>query len=173
MTPFLIFVAACLAIVAVGWIIRKRTGAHAWYVDGWQFNEGETILWRDDRAEVGMIPKLGQAVVMTPVRLHRWTVIVTNQRVILANKTFTGKKMVQSVLYPGTAPDDQSKHIGGGLLTRGYATLVIEPGVMHSHLDAGTRFPYVALTPLASEPSSLNLSEIRIYTDDGASFRLM
>lgn len=45
--------------------------------------------------------------------------IVTNRRVILANKTFTGKKMVQNVLYPGAAPDGQSKHIGGGLLTRG------------------------------------------------------
>ena len=49
---------------------------------------------------------------------------------------------------------------------------MIEPGVMHPHLDAGTRFPYVALVPLAGEPSSINLSEIRIYTDEGASFRL-
>ena len=172
MTPFLILVAACLVIAGVGWIISKRTGSHAWYVDDWQFNEGETILWRDDRAEVSLIPRLGQAVLMTPVRLHRWTVIVTNQRVIIANKTLTGKKMVQNVLYPGAAPDDQSKRVDGGLLTRGYSTLVIEPGVMHPHLDEGTRYPYVALMPLAGEPSSVNLAEIRIYTDDGASFRL-
>ena len=172
MTSFLILIAACVAIAATGWIISKVTGSHAWDIDDWQFGDGETVLWRDDAAEVGVIPKLGQAVSITPARLHRWTAIVTNERILLANKTFTGKRMVQYVLYPGAAPDAQSKRVDGGLLTRGYTTVVIEPGVVHAHLDEGIRYPYVALVPRSGERSSLNIAEVRIYTDQGASFRL-
>jgi len=172
MTPLLLLVAACSAIAIAGWIISKVTGSHAWYLEDWQFNDGETTLWRDDAADVSVIPKLGQAVVMTPVRLHRSAVVVTSERIVIGKKTLTGKQMVEYVLYPGEAPDSESKRIDGGLLTRGYSTLVIQRDVIRDHLGDETRYPYVALTPLEGERSSVNVSEIRIYTDVGASFRL-
>ena len=170
MTEFLIFIAACAAIVLVGWTVSKITGSHAWYIESWKYNDGESIIWRDDRADVGIIPKLGQAVVMRPMRYHRWPVVVTNQRIIIGNKSFTGKQMVKYVLYPGSSPDAESKRTDGGLFSRGYSTLVIQSGVSHSHLDG--KYPYVALTPIDAEPSSINLSQIRIYSDSVASFRL-
>lgn len=128
MTAVLLLVAACGVIALVGWIVSKVKGSHAFFIESWQFDDGETILWRDDAADVAVIPKLGQAVSMTPARLHRWPVVVTNSRVTVGNKTLTRKAVVQYVLYPGVAPDGQSKHLDGGLLSRGYSTVVIVRG---------------------------------------------
>ena len=50
--------------------------------------------------------------------------------------------------YPTAAPDDQSTHLDGGLLSRGYSTVVIEPEVERSHLGDDARHPYLALTPV-------------------------
>jgi hypothetical protein len=172
MNAVLLFVAALCAIVLVGWIISKATGSKAFFIEGWRYDEGETILWRDDAADVLVIPKLGQAKVMTPARLHRWPVVVTSSRVIIGNKTLTGKGMVKYVLYPNAAPDEQSSHLDGGLLTRGYSTVVIQPDAGLDHLVGDTKHPYVTLTPVEGERSSTNLSEFRIYTDRGAEFRL-
>jgi hypothetical protein len=172
MTAVLLFLAACAAIAIVGWIVSKAKGSKAYFIESWQFDDGETILWRDDAADVVIVPKLGQAVSMTPARLHRWPVVVTSSRVIIGNKTLTGKAMVQYVLYPSVAPDGESKHLDGGLLSRGYSTVVIEPEVERDHLGDGVRHPYVALTPVEGERSSTNLSRIRIYTDLGETFRL-
>ena len=172
MTALLLFVAACGAIVIIGWIVSKAKGSKAYFIESWQFDDGETILWRDDAADVVVVPKLGQAVSMTPARLHRWPVVVTNSRVIIANKTLTGKAMVKYVLYPNVAPDGESKHLDGGLLSRGYSTVVIQPEAERGHLGDEVRHPYVALTPMDGERSSTNLAHIRIYTDLGATFRL-
>jgi hypothetical protein len=172
MTALLLFVAACGAIVIIGWIVSKAKGSKAYFIESWQFDDGETILWRDDGADVVVIPKLGQAVSMTPARLHRWPVVVTNSRVIIGNKTLTGKAMVKYVLYPTFAPDGQSKHLDGGLLSRGYSTVVIEPEVKRDHLGDDVRHPYISLTPMDGERSSTNVSHIRIYTDLGSTFRL-
>jgi hypothetical protein len=165
-TSIIIFLGVLAAIALGGWIVSKITGSRAWFIETWPYDAGETIVWREDRADVVTVPKFGQAVSMRPIRAHRWSAVVTNRRVLLGNKTFTGKQMVKYVLWPGPAPDDHSKRADGGLFTVGYSTVVIAPGGLTVH-DA-----YVALTPLASEPSSVNLSEIRIYTDSASDFRL-
>jgi hypothetical protein len=172
MTAVLLFVAACGAIALVGWIVSKAKGSHAYFIESWLFDDGETILWRDDAADVVVVPKLGQAVSMTPARLHRWPVVVTSSRVIIGNKTLTGKAMVKYVLYQNLAPDGQSTHLDGGLLSRGYSTVVIEPEVGRDHLGDEVRHPYVSLTPVEGERSSTNISHLRIYTDLGTTFRL-
>lgn len=172
MTPVLVFVGVLGAIVVVGWSISKWKGSKAYFIEDWRYDEGETILWRDDSADVAVIPKFGQARAMTPARLHRWPVVVTNSRVIIADKTLTGKGMVIYVLYPRAAPDGQSSHLDGGLLTRGYSTIAIEPDAGLDHLADDTKHPYVVLTPVDGERSSTNLFQFRIYTDHGADFRL-
>ena len=172
MTAVLLFVAALVAIVIVGWVVSKAKGSKAFFIETWQFDDGEAIVWRDDAADVAVIPKLGQAASMTPARLHRWPVVVTSSRVLIGNKTLTGKGMVKYVLYPAVAPDGQSKHLDGGLLSRGYSTVVIGPEVDREHLGEGERHPYVSLTPLDGERSSTNISHFRIYTELGETFRL-
>jgi hypothetical protein len=172
MTAVLLFVAACCAIVVGGWIVSRAKGSRAFFIESWRFDEGETILWRDDDADVAVIPKLGQAASMTPARLHRWPVVVTSARILVANKTLTGKAMVQYVLYPVAAPDGGSAQLDGGLLSRGYSTVVVEPEAGLDHLGPGRRHPYVTLTPVGGERSSANISQIRIYTELGTTFRL-
>ena len=172
MTALLLFGAALAAIVLVGWIVSKAKGSKAFYIESWQFDGGETILWRDDAADIVVVPKRGQAVSMTPARLHRWPVVVTSSRVIVGNKTLTGKAMVKYVLYPEVSPDGQSKHLDGGLLSRGYSTVVIQPEVGRDHLGDDVRHPYLSLTPVEGERSSTNISHFRVYTDLSETFRL-
>ena len=140
-------------------------------LEDWKFNDGETTIWRDDSADVGMIPKAVKAAVTRPPRVHRWSVVVTNQRIITGNKTLrSGKHMVKYVLYPGAAPGGDSKRLDGRLFTTGYETLVIQPDVMMPHVDQ--KHPYIELRPAPDETSSVNLSEVRIYTDLIEGFRL-
>jgi hypothetical protein len=170
MTAVLLFLAVCVAIVVVGWIVSKVKGSHAYFIESWQFDDGETIVWRDDAADVVVVTNLGSAVSVTPARLHRWPVVVTSSRVLIGNKTLTGKAMVQYVLYPDVAPDGQSVHLDGGLLSRGYQTVVIDPTVGRDHLGDGERHPYISIAPRKGERSSVNISDIRIFTDLGATF---
>lgn len=162
------FLAALAAIVLIGWAVKKRTGSHMWPLDDWAFDTGETIAWRDDAADVAVIPTAGQARVMHPARLHRWKVITTTTRMILAQKALGGKYVVMFVLWPGETPNEDRNRLDGGLLSTGYRTIVVTPGAIATHVDQG----YVALTPVRGERSSTNISQIRIYTDLATSFRL-
>jgi hypothetical protein len=169
MKPIGYFVLACAAIALIGWIVSKVTGSRAYFIEDWAFAEGETVLWRDDQADSYLIPKQGQAVVMSFARMRRGAVVVTNQRILIGALPLSGKKhMVQSVLYPTKAPG--SDRLGGGLLSVGYQTLVFDPGSLDVHEKDAK--PYVDLTPASGETSSTNLQTIRIFTDDAAGFRL-
>ena len=172
MTAVLLLAAACVAIALLGWIVSKVKGSRAFFIETWRFDDGETVVWRDDAADVAVIPKLGQAAFMTPARLHRWPVVVTSTRVLIGNKTLTGKAMVRYVLHPAVAPDAESGRLDGGLLSRGYSTVVIEPEVGRDHLGGDERHPYVVLTPVDGVRSSTNISHFRIYSELGATFRL-
>jgi hypothetical protein len=61
--------------------------------------------------------------------LRRGFVVVTNQRILIGTMPLFGKKrMVQYVLYPAKSPDGQSALLDGGLLSKGYQTIVFQPG---------------------------------------------
>lgn len=167
MNGFLVFLAVSAGIVALGWIVSRITGARASFLENWVFEPGETVRWGDDKADVLVVPRWGGAVVMSPVRAHRWAVVATDRRVILANRSITGKRMVMYVLWLGASPDPQSRKWGGGLLTRGYTAMAIAPE-MTTHPDERLQKPYVALVPAGAEASSFNVKEVRVYTDDWA-----
>jgi hypothetical protein len=164
MTSFLIFIGALLAIALIGWVVSKKTGSRAFYVDAWAFHEGEAVAWRDDRADVAVVPRLGRAASMRVLRLHRWSVVVINRRVIIGCKTLTGRHMVMYVLTFGPAPDGQTDKIDGGLLTRGYTTLAVHREAIVGPVDAKGRSAYIAFRPIAGANSSFNLAELRVYT---------
>ena len=171
MNSILYFLAACAGIALMGWIVSKITGSSAWYIEDWTFEPGEVVLFRDDAADTYLIPELGQALIMSFARPRRGFVVVTSQRIIIGTRPLFGtKRMVQYVLYVGVSPDGSSARLDGGLLTRGYQTIVLLPGGIQPHPDDSK--PHVDLTPLSSEPSSTNLQTIRIFTDLAASFRL-
>lgn len=92
MKSLLLFAAACLAIALVGWTISRITGARAHFLESWAFEDGEAVTWRDDGAEFALLPLVGpQQGIM---RLHRWAVVATDRRVIVANRTLTSRRMV-------------------------------------------------------------------------------
>jgi hypothetical protein len=162
---FLWFLAACAGIAALGWTVGRITGARAHFLENWEFLPGETVLWRDDRADVMEVPRWGGAMIMSPALTRRWAVAVTDRRVILANRSLTGKRMVMHVLWIGASPDADSRKLGGGLLTRGYKTMAVERGL---GVDDSR---YVAFRPAGTEASSFNVKEIRVYTGDVVALR--
>ena len=165
----LIFLAAIGAIVALAFIVSRITGARAHYLDDWKAEEGEQILFDDRQADTYLLPKLGQAKYNSYARLKRGFVIVTNRRILAGTRpAFTKRWMIQYMMYAERAPGDASDAIGGGLLTRGYQTFVVEPGSLRKEAEQGRAF--VELTPSPAAASSLNLAAIRIYTDEAASF---
>jgi hypothetical protein len=98
-------------------------------------------------------------------RLRRGVVVVTSKRVLIGNRVLFGnKRMVQYALFVG-AGDVQAEKYGGGALTRGYQSIVVEPNVK-------TEKEYVELAVQSGHASSTNLSRVRIYTDDVARFLL-
>lgn len=163
------FLLACAAIVLLGWIVSKVTGSRAYYVEDWALDEGETVLWRDEKTDTYLIPKHGQALVMSFARMRRGSVLVTNRRIVIGSLPLWGKKhMVQYVLYPAKAPG--SDRLDGGLLSVGYQTIVFEPSSVDVH--AKDAKPYVDLIPVESEASSTNLERVRIFTEEAGSFRV-
>ena len=163
------FLLALGVIVLIGWIVSKVTGSRAYFIEDWTFAEGETVLWRDDQSDTYVIPKLGQAAIMSFARMRRGAVVVTNQRILVGSLPITGKKhMVMYVLYPQPAPGTEK--LDGGLLTIGYQTIAYVPASLDVH--AADAKPYVDLTPLDTENSSTNLQTIRIFTDQAGNFTL-
>ena len=161
---FVIFLGALAAIVLVAVVVSRIIGARAQYLDAWKPEEGEHIRFEDRRATIDVDPQVGRG-----ERYVRSFVVVTDRRIVAGSRALFGKRlMILFMMYVGRAPGEEADSLHGGLLTRGYRTLVLEPAVRR--VLEGRR-PHVELTP-APAKSSLNLETIRIYTDRAADFRL-
>ena len=162
----LIFLGVLVGLVALAVVVNRLRGVRAHYLEDWQPDTGETILFRDDEADTFVVP-VNRARYGWYPRLRRGTVIVTDRRILAGAKTlFGGKRMLQFMLYPGAAPDGWSARLDGGAFTRGYRTLAFVPGRIERVAD-GTR-PYLVLKPSPDERSSTNVDFIRIYSDRAA-----
>jgi hypothetical protein len=161
----------CVLLVLVGWTVSKVTGSRAFSIETWAFEPGETVLWKDERADVFLIPQRAQAVFVTDARFHRFTVVATDRRALVATRaSFTRQRMVLYVLTPTRPAAGQSDGLGGGLLTVGYRALVYRPEAVERH--ASDSKPYLEL-PLARDvASSTNLAAVRVFTDDVNAARL-
>jgi len=166
----LIFLGALVGLVALAIVVNRLRGVRAHYLDDWQPDAGEQILFRDDEADTFVMP-VNRARYGAYPRLRRGTVIVTDRRILAGAKTlFGGKRMLQYMIYPGAAPDGWSAKLDGGTFTRGYQTLGVVPESIERVLDE-TR-PCLVLKPSPAERSSTNVDFIRIYTDQAAGFPL-
>jgi hypothetical protein len=166
-TELIVGLAACGLIVLGFWLVSRITGARVGYLDRWSFEPGETVLWRDDRADFGFLSVTDPDSGKPSFRLHRWPVLGTNRRILVACRTVTGRAMVTEVIYPGAAPGGDSRRFDGGLFRRGHRTLVVHPEAT-KHPDKG----WVTLHPVAGMASTTLFRELRIYTDDVAGFRM-
>lgn len=168
----LIILGVWAAMFAVAWIISRWTGGRPHYLETWRFEDGETVLWRDDRADTYILTAVNVPAIKRPLRLHRARVLVTTRRILVAvSELFTGRQRVIYVLYLGAAPDSADTGTFGGEFKTGYQTLVMQPGVMDVR-TAEPPSPYIALKPDRTVLSSFNCAEFRIYTDLYETFRL-
>ena len=157
--------------VALALGVSRITGARCHYIEDWKPDEGEHVLFEDREADVYLVPELGQARFTSYARLRRGFALVTNRGIVAGQRAlFSRKSMIQYMIYSGQAPGQDSQALGGGQLTRGYQTLVLEPGAIQWTTEGSK--PFVELTPSPAVRSSFNLQAIRIYTDDGAQFPL-
>ncbi len=171
MKSLLIFVAVLAGMVILGWIVSKITGSHAYYLNEWKFDPDETVVWQDPEADVVNFARTGQARFIWYPRLHRSRVIVTNKRIIVGKKTFSGKQQVVAVLWPRPSPDGNSAKLGGGLLTVGYESFSYDPESMlltHNRSD----HTCIELTPMPDQMSSTNLKTFLIFSDHADTFQL-
>jgi hypothetical protein len=44
-------------LVLVGWTVSKVTGSRAFFLETWAFEPGETVRWKDEKADVFRIPE--------------------------------------------------------------------------------------------------------------------
>ena len=167
----LIFVGFLAALVLVGFVISRITGARSHFLEDWKPEPGETILFEDREADTYPVPSFGQARFVTYARPRRGFVTVTSRRILAGTRPLFSKRlMIQYVIYLGEAPGPEAGALGGGLLTKGYQTLVVERGAIERVVQ--DKKPYVLLTPDSAAASSFNLQAIRIYTDAAANFPL-
>lgn len=166
----IIFIGAVLGLIAIAYTVNRIRGLRAHYVDDWRPEKGEQILFRDEHADTIIVP-VNRATFVSYARPRRGIVIVTNRRILTGTRVFLGRKrMLEYMMYPGSAPDDYSALIDGGLFTVGYRTLVFLPDTIE-RVTSGKK-TFVELKPSPNERSSINIDFIRIYTDSAQSFPL-
>lgn len=173
--PWLLAIAGVWAALFAGaWLISRWTGGRPHYLETWRFEPDETVVWRDDRADVFILTTFARPAIARPLRLHRARVIVTTRCIIVAmSELFTGRQRVVYLLHPGAAPAGADTGPFGGEFKTGYRSLVVQAGIMDVRAgEAMQPSPYIALKPDRSVPSSFNCAEFRIYTDLHESFRL-
>ena len=171
----LIFLAALGAIVLFAVTVNLVTGTKANYLELLQLEPGETELWRDAGADFATLPRTGQALVMSYPRFRRHTVLWTDGRVIVAQKTlFSSKRMITHQLVFESAPErslsdarDVAAKFSGGFYGRGFATLV---AASHAFATVNRR-ECVRILPSEASGAALNLQEAYIFSDDLAALR--
>jgi hypothetical protein len=167
----LIFVGFLAALVLVAFVVSRITGARPHFLEDWKPEPGESILFEDREADTYLVPALGQARFVSYARPRRGFVLVTSRRILAGTRPLFSKRlMIQHVIYVGEAPGPEAGSLGGGLLTKGYQTLVVERDAIQRLVQDVK--PYVLLTPASAAASSFNLQAIRIYTDAAADFPL-
>ena len=167
----LIFLGILVAFVVVAFVVSRITGARNHYLENWKPDEGEQVLFDDRQADTYLVPKVSRSNYNYFSRPRRGFVLVTDRRLLAGTKPlFSKRQMIQYVMYVGSAPDPAADSFGGGLLTRGYQTLVLDPEAFQRVMQDGK--PYIVATPSPEAASSFNLKAIRIYTDHAAGMPL-
>ena len=166
---FLIFVAALLGLFIFAVVVNRVTGTKANYLDTFAFEAGEKELWRDAGADLGMEPRQGRSLIMSYTRMRRHTVVWTNRRVIISQKTlFSSKRMITHQIYftrqmnaGDTIALEASSEFLGGFVGRGFETIVAET----KSFGQVNKKDCVRIKPTEACGAKLNINEIFIFTD--------
>ncbi|MCE9598887.1 MAG: hypothetical protein K8S54_13050 [Spirochaetia bacterium] len=167
MNSILIFAVCLLLIVIIAKVVNSVTGTKAHYIEDFVPESGESVRWRDDKADSYLVPVFGRALVNSYARMKRFTVILTNRRIIVGQKAlFVSKRMIQFEVAFDAQTAKQSPEI---FYPRGYLLLQAD----RSAVDFGTQNdkPCLKLEPVAASRDKNNVASILIFTDDLESLR--
>ena len=171
MLAVLAFVAVLVAIALIAIVVNRIRGVRARYLDAWTPDPGERRLLEDPAADFYVVPRLGQAKVMSFARLRRTHAVLTTTRIVIATRALFSKRyMITHVVLLGGGDGDgpaELGHMSGGLFSTGYSVLSAIPSDMTVE-DAGDK-PYLRIVP-APTASATNVEHCRLYSDDAAGF---
>ena len=165
----LLFAGALLAIVVFAMVVNRVTGTKANYLDTLVFETGEKELWRDAKADLGIVPRMGRALVMSYTRIRRHTVVWTDRRVIVSQKPlFSSKRMITHQIYftlemnaSNATARTAAQETFGGFFGRGFETIIAET----KSFSQVNKKDCVRIKPTEECGDKLNLDEILIFTD--------
>lgn len=159
----LAFFACLVCLVGLAVLINRLGGARAHYIETFELEADEQLIWRDDEADAYAVPKR-RAVYVSYRRSHRSVVVVTSKRIVVATRVLLGSRhMLGHMLYPAdrTHPPD-AEGVSGGLFSRGYVTLLFERAPIQVQGSGDKSFVELQLN--RSVASSDNLDSFRIYS---------
>ena len=168
MAPVLIFLGVLALLIGGAIVANRLRGVSAHYLDTWDLDAGEHHLAEDDTADFYSVPRLGQARVMTFLRTHRTHAVVTDRRIVIAQRTLAKKRwMIIHEIYldAALAPAAALRSRGGGLGSLGYTVVVTTPAQVRQEQDGDKQ--YLRIEPV-STASSTNIDHLRLYSDHAA-----
>ncbi len=170
MIAVLAFVGALVAIVLVAIVVNRVRGSRAHYLDAWSPDPGERRLREDPAADYYVVPRLGQAKVMSFARLRRTHAVLTDRRFVIATRALLSRRYMITHMVHLSGADDAPAELGqmsGGLYTTGYSVLSARASDMTVERDGDK--PYLKIVP---EPTAAatNIAHCRLYSDDAAGF---
>ena len=171
MAALLIFVGALVVIVGGAIVVNRVRGVRAHYIEDWSPEPGEERLLDDPRADFYVVPRLGQAKVMTFARLRRTHAVLTDTRLVIAQKAAMSRRhMITHMLLlhgDGGAEAAELARMTGGQFTKGYIVMSARQEHMTVEADGEKRYLRIVPEPTAS---ATNVEHCRLYSDMAALF---
>ena len=171
MIAVLAFVGALAAIVLVAVVVNRIRGGRAHYLDAWTPDPGERTLWEDRRADFYVVPRLGQARVMSFARRHRSHAVLTDRRLVVATRALLSRRymITHMILWEGVPdPPAELGRLSGGLYSVGYIVMAARPETARVEADGARAYLRIVPEPTAS---GTNVEHCRLYSDDAAGLR--
>lgn len=171
MTALLVFIGALVVMVAGAIVVNRVRGVSAHYLDAWSPEPGEERLLEDAGADFYVVPRLGQAKVMTFARMRRTHAVLTGTRLVIAQKAAMSRRyMITHMLVlhgDGGAEAAELDRMTGGQFTKGYVVMAARPERMTVEADGAKRYLRIVPEPTAS---ATNVEHCRLYSDMAALF---
>ena len=170
MIALLAFLGALVALVVVAAVVNRMRGIRAQYVEDWQPAAGDDRLLDDPGADFYVVPKLGQAKVMTFARQGRAHAVLSDTRIVIGQRALLSRRhMITHILLlkPDAADAGELDRMTGGQYTKGY--VVMETSRDRMTVEADGAKTYLRIVP-APTASATNVSHCRLYSRMAALF---
>jgi hypothetical protein len=124
----LAFLGCLVGIVLVALITNRLTGTRAHYIEDLRLDPPEHVLWQEDGADVHIVPRTPQALIVSYARLRRDRLILTNKRLVCGRRTLLGRRhmILTAVFFDPTFPGaERAVRVDGGFWGGGFRAIIV------------------------------------------------